>query len=408
MDLLLYFLLRRLFVRMEITRDRISVSKGLIFRRRCEIPLSAVTKIEIRRTVLLRLLRGKRVEISTLSGGVWFYMKSRERLPFLPERTGACVKAAPLQTIAGAFVDTRALSGVITFGLLLNRTGSVFGSESFSRIMSLLLGAAGEVTRILGELHIAVPRVTAFAVVFIAAAWLFVFLKKAVGMLRFRISAEGGYVTVRRGVFTLYECRLVRNNLTGILRCDTLTTLLLRAAPLYAHDVMIFPPVNRRTADRILTKLCGTAPPQPQIRPPFSAMFGHCAAPLGWLGVFAGALLLTFIAEPVAADLLQSVLWSGAAISLWFTGAYAVYMRLSWISYSGGVYGIAFRRGARLYTAAVPDRKVTMLTTGRNIFQRFSGMCDITLSVAGKKRFRLRNIPFTAVRTKITDPGSEP
>lgn len=303
MNFLLYFLLRRLFVRMELTPDSISVSKGLIFRRRCEIPLSAVTRIEIRRTVLLRLLRGKRVEISTLSGGVWFYLSSRERLPFLPEYSGACVKAAPLQAIAGAFIDTRALSGVITFGLLLNRAGSVFGSESFSRIMSLMLGAAEGVTRILGELHIAVPRVTAFVVVFIAAAWLLVFLKKAVGMLRFRISCEGGYVTVRRGVFTLYEFRLVRNNLTGILCCDTLTTLLLRAAPLYAHDVMIFPPVSRRTAYRILSKLCGITPPEPQIRPPFSALFGHCAAPLGWLGVFTAALLLTFITEPIADDL---------------------------------------------------------------------------------------------------------
>ena len=172
MNFLLYFLLRRLFVRMELTPGSISVSKGLMFRRRCEIPLSAVTRIEIRRTVLLRLLRGKRVEISTLSGGVWFYLSSRERLPFLPEYSGACVKAAPLQAIAGAFIDTRALSGVITFGLLLNRAGSVFGSESFSRIMSLILGAAEEVTRILGELHIAVPRVTAFVGVFIAAAWL--------------------------------------------------------------------------------------------------------------------------------------------------------------------------------------------------------------------------------------------
>lgn len=408
MNFLLYFLLRRLFVRMELTPGSISVSKGLIFRRRCEIPLSAVTRIEIRRTVLLRLLRGKRVEISTLSGGVWFYLSSRERLPFLPEYSGACVKAAPLQAIAGAFIDTRALSGVITFGLLLNRAGSVFGSESFSRIMSLILGAAEEVTRILGELHIAVPRVTAFVGVFIAAAWLLVFIKKAVGMLRFRISCEGRYVTVRRGVFTLYEFRLVRNNLTGILCCDTLTTLLLRAAPLYAHDVMIFPPVSRRTADRILAKLCGITPPEPQIRPPFSALFGHCAAPLGWLGVFAAALLLTFIAKPAAADLAQSVLWSGAAISLWFTGAYAVYMRLSWLSHSGGVYGIAFRRGARLYTAAIPDRKMVMLTTGRNLFQRFSGMCDITLSIAGRKKFRLRNIPCADVRAEITDPGSAP
>lgn len=390
-----------MFVRTKLTPEHISVSKGLIFRRRCDIPLSAVTKVEQRRTVLLRILRGSRVEISTLSGGVWFYIGAGERLPFLPGYDSVCIKAAPLQSIAGAFVDTRALSGVITFGLLLNRIGGVFGSESFGRIMSLLLGAADEMTRLMSALHIAVPRVTAFAVVFAVAAWLLAFLHKAVGMLRFRVSCESGYITVRRGVFTLYECRLVRNNLTGIVRCDTLTTLLLRSAPLYAHDVMIFPPLSRRAAHRLITKLCGVVPPEPQVRPPFSALFGHCAAPLGWLGVFAGALLLSFLADTPAADLVQSVLWSAAAISLWFTGAYAVYMRLSWISCSGGVYGIAFRRGARLYTVIAPGSRVKFTVTGRNIFQRFSGMCDISLAVAGRKRCRLRNVPFCSVRREI-------
>lgn len=398
MEFILYFILRRIFVRTELTPGHISVSKGLIFRHRAEIPLSAVTKIEIRRTILLRILHGKRVEISTLSGDVWFYMRSWEHIPFLPGYDGISVRATSMQAIAGAFIDTRALSGVITFGLLLNRTGNVFGSESFSRIMSLLVGAADEITRLLSALHIGVPRVTAFTGVFIGAAWLFVFFRKAIGMLRFRVSCEGGYITIRRGVFTLYECRLVRHNLTGILRCDTLTTLLLRSAPLYAHDVMLFPPLTRRDADRMLSKLCGIKPPEGRsVKPPFSALFGHCAAPLGWLAAFSGALILTFIAEPVAADLVQSLLWSGAAISLWFTGAYIIYMRLSCAAHAGDVTALAFRRGARLYTAVFPDRKVVMTITGRNIFQRFSGMCDMTLAVTGRKRYRLRNVPFSGI-----------
>ncbi len=404
----MYFLLRRIFLRIDLTSENIRVSKGLLLRRSFIIPAAAVTKVEIRRTPLVRLLRGKRVEISTLSGGVSFYMKAGEHIPFLPGYDGAYIQAKPFQAIVGAFIDTRALSGVITFGLLLNRIGSVFGGESFDRIMSALTGAAVEVTRLLALLHIGVPRVTAFAAVFVGAAWLFVFVRKAVGMMRFRLSCESGFITIQRGVLTLYEYRLVRNNLTGVLRCDTLTTLLTRSAPLYAHDVMLFPPVSRRTADRILTRMCRVPPPDGgHVRPPYSAMFGHCAAPLGWFGAFSGALLLTFIAEPVAADLIQSVLWCGIAVSLWFTAAYAVYMRLSWISYNrsgdcaaatGKSAGIAFRRGARLYTAVIPARKLVFTITGRNIFQRFSGMCDITLCSAGRKQYRLRNVPYGDVQ----------
>ena len=402
----MYFLLRRIFLRVDLARDTVRVSKGLLLRRQFCIPFSAVTKVEVRRTPVLRLLRGKRVEISTLSGGVSFYMKAGEHIPFLPGYDGAYIQSKPLQSVVGAFVDTRALSGVITFGLFLNRIGSVFGDESFGRIMSALAGAAEEVTKLLAALHIGVPRVTAFAAVFVGAAWLFVFLGKALGMLRFRLSCESGFITVQRGILTLYECRLVRNNLTGVLRCDTLTTLLLRAAPLYAHDVLLFPPVSRRTADRILTKMCRIPPLQSgHVKPPFSAMFGHCAAPLGWLGAFSAALLLTFIAEPVAADLVQSVLWCGIVVSLWFTAAYAVYMRLSWLSWLSlssscplETAGIAFRRGARLYTAVIPAQKLAFTITGRNIFQRFSGMCDITLCSAVRKQYRLRNVPYDEVR----------
>lgn len=395
----MYFLLRRIFLRVDLSCDNISVSKGLLLRRSFHIPFSAVTKVEIRRTPLLRLLRGKRVEISTLSGGVSFYMKAAEHIPFLPEYDGAYIQAKPLQEVMGAFVDTRALSGVITFGLFLNRIGGAFGDESFSRIMSALAGAADEITKQLAALHIVVPQVTAFAAVFVGTAWLFVFLGKALGMLRFRLSCESGFITVQRGVLTLYECRLVRNNLTGALRCDTLTTLLFRAAPLYAHDVLLFPPISRRTADRILSKMCRIPPPKNgHVKPPISALFGHCAAPLGWLGAFAAALLLTFLVEPVAADPIRSVLWCGAAVSLWFTAAYAVYMRLSRAAISENTAGITFRRGARLYTAVIPVRKLVFTVTGRNIFQKFSGMCDISLCCEGRKQYRLRNVPHAGIQ----------
>ena len=65
---------------------------------------------------------------------------------------------------------------------------------------------------------------------------------------------------------------------------------------------------------------------------------------------------------------------------------------------SKGMTGLSFRRGARLYTAVIPDRKITLTIMGRNVFQKFSGMCDITAAVAGKKRYKLRNVPYCDIR----------
>lgn len=356
MDILLYFILRRIFVRMEFTPERICVSKGLILRRRFEIPLTAITKIETRRTPLLRLLHAKRVDITAFNGGVRIYLRRDERLPFVPDYVGAGVGAAALQSVLGAFADTRALGGVITFVLLLNRISAVFGSESFNRLMTVFLGAAEEVAKTFALLRIAVPRAAAFAGVFIAAAWTTVFLKKAAGFMRFRLSCERGFITVRRGIFTLYECRLVRNNITEFVRCDTAATLLFRAAPLYVHKVMIHPAANRLTAQRISAKLCEIPLPQFKRKPTFSLVFRHCKAPLAQLGVFLLAL------TAVHTDLLRSLLWCGAAISAWYVSVYAAYALRSGISYADGTAGFASRKAARLYTAAVPAACIAALS----------------------------------------------
>lgn len=393
LEFLLYFVLRRIFVRLELSGSRICVSKGLILRRYYDIPLASVIRVEICRTPVMRILRGKRAEIITLSGSVRFYLREWEGLPFLPDYSGVSIKAGVLQSAAGAFVDTKALSGVVTFALLLSRIGRAFGSESFGSIMSALLGAADEVQRILGILRIGVPRVTAFAAVFVSCAWLLVFIRKAAGMMNFRLSAEGGYITVRRGIFTLYEYRLVRNNLRYCVRCDTLTTLMAGSAPLYADDVMLFPPLNRQDSARLIECVCRFPVPDREcVRVPLSALPGHCAVPLVWLAVFSGGLLLTFAAE-TEAGLIRPVLWLGIIISLWYAVTYAVYMSKSGASHSDGITGISFRSGARLYAAVVPDDRAAYFITRQNIFQRFSGMCDIAAVCAGKKRFKLRNIP---------------
>ena len=379
-------------------REYIILEKGLFLRRRAVVPLKAITRTEIRRSVLLRMIYGKEIIVETLSGKISFYLKKNEELPFLPKNRGRIIRPDRFSVLFGAFVDTRALSGVLMFSFTVYRIGKIFGSSYIEQIISAISDTAAELTRVLELLHIAVPRAAAVIAVFVLTAWGFAFLVKLLGMADFRVSSHSGCITVKRGLITLYESVVVLNNLDAVISCDTVSTLAARKAPLYARGTMIFPPADKAISRRIVGALCGFPREEPhEIRPPLKALFGHCALPLGWLSGFSAALILTKIAlhfELIpSAELLKALLWYGFSASLWAVFACGLYWKFSGISEGEDFLKITARNGYRLYGGYIPKRMTVLETVSQNPFQSRSGLCDRTVTLYGKRKFRLRNIP---------------
>lgn len=397
MNIILYYLLRRFFVRLRFERGLIILEKGLVIRRRAVVPMSCVTRVEIRRGLLLRILRGKKITVGTLSGKMEFYLRKNEELPFLPKNRGHVIRPERSSVFFGAFTDTRALSGVILFSLTIYRIGKIFGGSYADRIISAISDTAAELAHTLELIHIAVPRAAALGAVFLLTAWGFAFLVKLMGMADFRVSSRGGFVTVRRGIITLYEYVVVLNNLDAVISCNTVSSLAAKKAPLYARGTMIFPPVGKELSRRLITSLCGLPRENsPETKPPVRALFGHCALPLGWAGGFAAALILTELAlhfELIpSAELLKVVLWYGLLASLWAVFAYGLYWKFSGISEGEKLLVISARKGNRLYGGYIPKRAAVLEAVSQNPFQRRSGLCDHTVTLYGKRKFRLRNV----------------
>lgn len=373
------------------------LEKGLVLRRRAELPLNAITRTEIRRGPLLRLLRAKKITVEALSGKIFFYLKKSEKLPFLPENRGHAVRPERSSVFFGAFVDTRALSGILLFSFTVYRIGKIFGSNYTDRIIAAISDTAAELTAALELLHIALPRAAALFAVFLLTAWGFAFFGKLLSMADFRVSSRGGYITVKRGLITLYEQVVVLNNLDAVISCHTVSALAARKAPLYARGTMIFPPVGAPAARRIIASLCGTEINASAVtKPPPRALFGHCAVPLGWSGGLAAALVLTELALKFellpSAELLKTVLWYGLAASLWALLACGLYWRRSGVSESAELLEISARRGFRLYCGYIPKHMAVLGTLSQNPFQRRSGLCDLRITLYGKRRFRLRGV----------------
>lgn len=408
MDILFFYILRRFFVSISFRDGAVFINKGLIFIRSRRIPLRAVTSAEIRRTPLLRILCAKKVILRTLGGtAAEFYLSKSEPLPFLPRGKGTPLRPGTSAVLFGAFIDTRALSGVVIFSAAVKRVGAVFGSAYYDRILAAIHDTAEDISQLLSLLHIAVPKAASVLVVFVFSAWIFALLRKMCSMARFRVTLYSGVVMIRRGLFTQRDIYISSALPCCPMMCDTAATMFIKRAPLYLRGEMILPPADKQTALKMVRALLGSDPRETRYRitPPGRALFGHCALPLGWSAGLAAALILVPLMHSAGllqyVELLKTALWCGIAAFLWTAAVYAAYMFRSGISV-GDIIGISSRRFTRLYTVFSRKDEPVSAEIIQNPIQKKDGLCDFRLVFHERVRTRLRQIPADSVRRFVS------
>lgn len=391
MKLLVYYILRRFFVRLEFTSGEIRLEKGILIKRFSAIPISEITEITVKRALTERIFRAKEVIVETIGGKISFYLHKDERIPFLPEFHAPQIKPRAGEILLGAFIDTRALGGIFVFIAILRKIGAVFGDK----IMTAISTAAENVSRILEILHIAVPKIAALLAVFALSSWIAAFLRKAMRLWRFSVSRQENLLSVKSGIVTLYERTLVLNS-RGIFAVspDTVTSVLIKRAPLYLRSTMIFPCVKRKKLVKTLRALCGIELPFPRAIPPKRAFLGYCIVPLGWSGAFAAALLLVYFTNLRSITLLKTVLYIGLIVSVYAVAVCMLYMRRSGIGAweSVNVIRVSERRGMRLYNSVFLRENIRMEKLSQSLFQRRSGLCNLKISTFGKHKFKARQL----------------
>ena len=394
MEFILYFILRRFFVSFYADKNSITLRKGLILRRVYHIPLGIVICAETKRSPLLRLLKGKKVTLCTLSGQVSFYLKNNERFEIRTSpATYKTIRPKFGTILLSSFSRTKALGGTAVFAATISRIGSVFGSEYYNKIINTISQTAGSLREMLESLRIAVPQIAAIAAVFVGAAWAFAFLRNVSRFCRFRIALGRGYACVRHGFVTLYEEVFVPNHLSAMIVRETPSTLLFKAAPLYLYNRMMLPALSKKKRSSVLRTFLGITPTESnKTSPPKRALFGHIAVPLSWGSVAAVLLVLCYLNN--TAPILRTVLWGIALLSLWNCLIFAVYMKRTGIRREEHITIACTRKGSALLTAYIPPAAQAYSRIDRNPFQKWSGMCDLRLFCRSKLKLRLRNMYF--------------
>lgn len=394
MNLLLYYFLRRFFVKLKITEKYIYYKKGLILRRFSVIPLENIVRVSAERSLILRIFGAKKITVFTVRGKISFYLHKSEPLKFLPEIHSVSLKPRFSEIVFGAFADTRALGGIALLSAVLRRLSRLFGGEYFDGVMNAISDTAESLTNVLSAMHIAIPKIAAVLAVFVLAAWSLAFARKLLRLANFRSSLCGGLLRVRSGVITLYEHTLVLNSAAPVI-ASPLSAILLKRAPIYLRNVMIYPTVSNAKAEKLLRTLCGIAAENaPRIKPPKPAFFGLCAVPFWWAVGFSVLLAFVYFSGTLrSAMLLKTALYCGLIVSLYCIAVSLVCMSRSGIAFGKSVIRFSTRRGLRLFEYSVPRLAIAENTVSQSVFQRQTELCNIRVITLERLRITARQLP---------------
>lgn len=391
MRFILFFLLRRFFVRVDFDSQKIVVTKGIFVIRTATVPLKSIVRITVRRSLFLRVFRAKEVEVFCNLGSVKFFLGRDEVFqPFgIPPRSALNWKSASLaEETLGAFCDTHALGGIFLFAAALVRSGQLLGDEYSERLsallQSLISDTAANVSAVLSTFQIFVPRAAAVVAVFALFSWCYAFAKKLLNLMRFRVAAIGERAYVQSGVFTLYEHKLILNSSNAVCE-ESVLSLISGRAVVRVRGVIVFPSVRRKRCENNLSSARGHT-----VRSPWSAFWGHCEVPLT-VAVVLGAALIAL--SESSAELLKTALLCGFAAALYSGIVCAVYMRFSGISAVERGVILTARRGLRLLSAVIPRERVVCVAQRRNLFNKERG--NLKIFTRERLRFKVRQLSLS-------------
>lgn len=396
MNFLLYYILRRFFVTLEIDERKIMLTKGLVIKRTSVVLLSAIVKTVVKHSPLLRLFHAKEVTVFTYNGEIRFFLSENEQITFIPKMPKMRITPRFREVLFGAFIDTRALAGIAFFTAILRKISVIIGGSYFDGLISALMTTAQKLSQILLIIHVAVPRVAVFLAVFAVCAWIFAFTVKLLRLSGFCISRKGELIYIKSGIFTLYETVVVQNTAAVVMR-KTVVCGLFGCSPVYCHDVMILPALAEKDFTRILEKLFGMKRENAvAVKTPFKNLAGHCVAPLWVFGISLAVLIMFYMSKLNFAQLTKTAIYC-ALIGSGYISVCGIILMKNAQSKFGTCTTLSFRRGTAVYTACFPRSISRTVTLSQSIFQRFSNLCDYRTTVVGRKSYKAKQISKNAV-----------
>lgn len=363
--------------------------RGLIWQRTLRVMAGDAASVEVERTPLMWLTKGRRVRINTAG-----LRRRADATVYLPEyvtETHDRNAALPLRRYASHMLPVVVMSasssnaalGLLTLAPAIRQAGQIIGRELSSEVYGL-------VNRLLS---LGLPPLLNAVANVLVLGWGFAFLRTFSRTAGFYAEREGPQLHLISGLLTRRDTYIDCSRITTLelrqtlfMRVFRLYTVFITAAG-YGREKGSRPIIVPAARPRELCAALDTLLPEyptcsGDLRPVKRALWTYAWPPL--VLTLGSALPLSF-----------GGVWTMLA-TIWFiAGAWWLCIRLSGFQHAGfgacrEAVTIRYARGLALYEIHIPREVTDCVRITRGLGQRRSGTCTVELRTFGEKRRRHR------------------
>lgn len=381
----------------------LTTRQGLVLIRRTHVAAGEAASVELVRTPLLALCRGRRVHVNTAglrrrADTTLFLSKSAaQQIASLRSRRRGCIfRARVWPTVVMAASNSNAALGLLTLAPALRQSGRILGEQLPDRVYGLV----GRVV------SLGLPPLLESLANILVLGWCFSFLR---GLLRyggFYAHREGeqlhliaGLLTRRDVLIDVRRITLLEFRQTLLMQLTGLHTAVITAAG-YGREKgarpVVVPAARKRELCAALDQLIPGYPTCPGgLKPRRTALARYLLPPL--LTALVGLYPLYLGGVWTMAGLL----W--LAGTLWWGAVRLIGCQRAVFGVADGCVLLRYSRGLALHEIHVPAEVADCVVLKRSPWQCRSGTCTVELRCYGEKRRRHRvyALPYDPARQLV-------
>ncbi len=379
----------------------VGVRQGIIVRRTLHVSADEAASVEVERTPLLWLFRGRRVLVSTAGlrrrADAKLYVSAKQARRLFPlEQRQLDYRAPRWPIIVLSLTGSNAAVGLLTIAPLLRQGGTVLGEQVAQGVIGLVDGW------ITPELPLALRAAGNVLLIGWGVSAVRIFLR----YVGFRAHRSESHIHVSSGLFTHRDVFIDRDKITALELRQTLTmrlfslyTAVVTAAG-YGRDLgtrpVLIPAAHSRELGASLERLLPEFPVGDcRLRPARGSVWRYIGLPLLFLLCDVGLWLL-------------GRWWHGAAVVGLTVGLWWLLVRLlgfgqAGFGYDNGCFTMYYSRGLALYRVYLPQEVTDCVVVTRSCLQRRQGTCSVKVRCFGEKKrtHRVWGLPYDGLLREL-------
>lgn len=368
-------------------KSKLCVNRGVLLHLR-DSAIPHRHSLVLTETLLLRFLKAGKLKVSSGLSTTTVYLKKQDAISFFQQNSDENQQNfySPLpRTLLMSAVFSNSLTGLLAAVPLLRKGASLLGAHQTALFLQ---GISLEGWLSLRGLPPLLSKISSI----LFACWAVGFFTEFFREYGLRISVCSDIMVIRKGLVTKSHIKIHTSNIRAIISKQS---ILLFLCGLYSLQVAanlsrsakihILSAAARLKCIDVEEKLLGKTKSDITFSIPYKALFSYTWLPL--LLFLLSSLLLILLPQRFIFKIFFGIT-AGLCVLMFIFRVMAFYR--SCISIKGRICEVKFYRGMNFLSTKLVICHINSVSLSRNIFHRFNGRCNLTISINSAKPFKVK------------------